>query len=133
MVADRSDVTYAAFRMRMRVVDDARGVTLIIAGVVAVLAVGVVLGGGVACGGASDGYRKRGLAFAEAGRVDAAIEELRLAVGADPGDAAAHAALGRLERRAGRPGAALRHLDQAVRIGARGAREELAVLLRDRA
>src|SRR5262245_43490849 len=73
--------------------------------VVSIIGIAALVGAGavaVACGSASDAHRKRGLGYARDGKTQDAIEELRLAIAAEPRDRAAHAALGRLELKAGR-------------------------------
>src|SRR5262245_15746831 len=79
------------------------------------LAAVAALGGG-SCGGGSDAL-PRGLSLARAGRTEEALVELRRAVAEAPSDAQAHAALGRLLVKLGRPGAAMRALEAAWRLG----------------
>jgi tetratricopeptide (TPR) repeat protein len=98
-----------------------------------VLALGAACVACVACASPGARFRDAGLRAAKAGDRAEAVRLLRRAVAADPADADARVALGRLERDAGRPGAALRQLDAAVALGEGGApRRELAALLAER-
>jgi Flp pilus assembly protein TadD len=88
----------------------------------------------VSCGG-PPGYRERADRLFRAGDLEAAIEELRFGVANHPKDGAAQAELARLQDRAGRPGAALRHYQLAARLDAldAAASSRLAELYLERA
>ena len=83
---------------------------LAVIGLIACFITGLV----AACGG-SGAHRDRAAALAKTGDLDAAIAELKYAVAANPDDVKSHVALARLQLRAQRPGAALRHFEVGER------------------
>lgn len=86
-----------------------------------------------ACGGSA--HRDRAATLSAGGDLEAAIAELKYALATDPTDVKSHVALARLQLRAERPGAALRHFEIGERNDAlSGAdRTALAGLYVDRA